>query len=221
MVSTKNLLKMDVSYPGIGIKPEITIVREYLSLVEESIERMSRNYIEKEERKNQDVPPEEYQYVYLIGEEEIPRIIRNPAFVSVYSLLESSLTQLLKYAQEKEVKSLSLKDIGRGSLLLRANKYMEMVLNYGFKYTSEQLTEISDIYKVRNFIVHSNATLDTMNDNLDKTITKLDQKGFFTSTYLGQACVTSTFLMASFSFVETALTDIMEYMESIYSIDYT
>ncbi len=207
---------MDINYPGIGIKPEITIVREYLALVEKNAERMSKAYIKKEEQKNKQFPSEEYQYIYLIGEEEIPRIIRNPAFVSIYSLLESSIYQLLNYAQGKENKNLKFKDIGRGSLLVRANKYMENVLNYEFTYSAKQLGELADIYKVRNFIVHSNAVLDTMSQDLDKTLTKLNEKGFFTSTYIGQACVSNTFLMESFEFVETALKPLMAYMEKKY-----
>lgn len=217
MASLKSILNMDVDYPGIGIKPEISIMRDYLALVESNIERIGSDYIDREEQKNNGITQEEYPYFYLIAEEEIPRIIRNPTFVSIYSLLESSISQLLEFGQKKEKRGLRFRDIGRGSLLVRANKYMENVLNYQFNFSNNQLTQLSEIYKVRNFIVHSNATLETMSNDLDKTLTRLDQKGYFNYTYMGQAGVTSLCISESFKFVETILLALMLYMENRYS----
>jgi hypothetical protein len=216
MVAISTFLNMDVNYPGIGIKPELSMVRDYLGVMESSIEKISSEYLAEEEKKNQGNDPEEYRYCYLIAEEEIPRIIRNPAFVSIYSLLESSINQLLKYGQDKENKTLSFKEVGRGSLLSRANKYMANILNYEFEFTNQQLEKVSGIYKVRNFIVHSNANLDEMTNDIDKALMKCDEKGYITSTYFVQVGVTSDFLIDSLEFVEKAIGDLMSYMERKY-----
>ncbi|GAB3289278.1 hypothetical protein [Parahaliea aestuarii] len=216
MVAITAFLNMDINYPGIGIKPELSMLRDYLGIMEISIERVGSEYIAKEEEKNRGADQDEYRYCYLIAEEEIPRVIRNPAFVSIYSLLESSISALLKYAQEKENKTLSFREVGRGSLLSRANKYMKNILNYEFEFKNIQLEKVADIYKVRNFIVHSNGSLDDMTNDVDKPLMKCDEKFYITSTYFGRAGVTSEYLIDSFDFVESSIRDLMSYMEQKY-----
>jgi len=216
MAYINNILNMDLAYPGIGIKPELSIVRAYLGLMESNIKKVADEYIEREEKKYVDSHPDEYQYCYLIAEEEIPRIIRNPSFVAIYSLLESSIVQLLKYAQEKEGKTLKFKDLCRGSLLSRANKYMESILNYDFKYSIKQLEMLANIYKIRNFIVHENADLDGMSNDMDRTLMKFDEKGYVSSTYIGRAGMSSEFLTEVYEFVESVLSELMSYMEKRY-----
>ncbi len=207
---------MDLSYPGIGIKPELSIMREYLALMESNIKKVADEYIENEESKHAGVSRDEYQYCYLIAEEEIPRVIRNPSFVAIYSLLESSISQLLKYAQEKEGKTLRFKDLCKGSLLSRANKYMESILGYEFQYSSKQLETLANIYKIRNFIVHENADLDGMSNDMDKALMEFDKKGYVSSTYIGRAGCSSKFLTEVYEFVESSLSELMGYMESRY-----
>jgi hypothetical protein len=216
MASINNrILRMDISYPGIGIKLELSMLREYIGLMEGSLERIGNEYIQREEAKNSANDPSEYQYIYLIAEEEIPRIIRNPTFVSIYSLLESAIYQLMEYGERKEKKTLHLRDIGRGSLFVRANKYMQNILSYEFQFSNQQLEVLSDFSKMRNFIVHSYASVDGMTHDVDKFLMKLDKK-FIGSAYMGQISVTGDFLNHVLEFTDQSLRSLMSYMEDRY-----
>ena len=129
MVSLHEILKMDMDYPGIEIKVELIVLQEYLDQMEAGISAVCDRYIEAELKKYEGRNYEEYQHVYVIAEDEMPRMIRLPFVVTIFTLFENSVSLLLSYAQRKEDKGLSLKDINTKSLMSGFNKYLEPQLS--------------------------------------------------------------------------------------------
>lgn len=217
MKSLTEMLHYDWDYPGIAVRPEIDILYDYLVIVESSIEEISQKYIEAEKAKSGGSEFEGYSHIYLIAEEEIPRIIRNPIFVSLHTLLESAMYRLLDYARCKEGRHASFRNIRiREALLAKANRYMESELGYTFRFSNTQIDEVSHIAKIRNFIVHENAHLDSMTNAVDAALMRCDEDGHITSTNLGQMCVSGDYLVAVHNSVRAVLEDLMQYMEKKY-----
>lgn len=217
MNSLTKILHYDWSYPGIEVRLEIDILQDYLVIVESSMREVSQKYIEAEKAKSSGSEFEEFSHIYLMAEEEIPRIVRNPIFVSLHTLLESALYRLLDYARSKEGTGASFRKVkGRDSLLVKANRYMESELGYTFRFTDTQIDEVYHIAKIRNFIVHENAHLDSMTNAVDLALMRCDEGGHITSTNLGQMCVSSHYLGIVHNLVRAVLEDLMQYMENRY-----
>lgn len=157
-------LNMDLGYPGIEINVELIVMQEYLGQMDVGVKAVCDAYLEAEIRKYEDAKYYEYQHIYSMVEEKIPRLIRLPLVVSIYTLFENSMTQLLSYAQTKESKDLSLKDINGNSIASIFNKYMKHVLGFDFKISNVAMEELSKIIKVRNCIAHANGNLSAMSD---------------------------------------------------------
>lgn len=65
MTSLDGFLNTDINYPGIEIKVELILMREYLSQMETGIQAICSNYIKEEEQKHEDEEYCEYRYIYI------------------------------------------------------------------------------------------------------------------------------------------------------------
>lgn len=216
MCSLKNLFKMDMSYPGIEIKVELFVMREYLSQLEVGIKSICDAYLEAEIKKYESAEYYEYQHVYSIAENEIPKLIRFPLVVSIYTLFENSMTQLLSYAQSKESKVLSLKDINGSTPAATFNKYIEHVLEFDFKISNRNMDELSKINKIRNCIAHANGSLSAMSTDKAKAIRALKIEGLMIESTSTQLDVSYEFLNNSLGHVERVVHELMDFMENRY-----
>ncbi len=216
MVSLKEILNLDVRYPGISIKVELIAIREYLKQLDSGVDRICDNYLVKELEKYDGAAYYEYQHVYTIAENEIPRLIRIPFSISIYSLFESSVTSLLSYAKDKEGKILSLKDIAGNSLHSRFNKYMQHVLAYSFKFDEKMMQQLSRVYKIRNVAAHANGSVAEMESKARKDFEEMltPIPGVRVDNYDLQ--VSSEYLVYALDVVENALRSLMGYMETRY-----
>ncbi|MCO7226626.1 hypothetical protein [Pleionea sp. CnH1-48] len=138
MVSLKGIFNTDANYPGIQIKVELSVIQKYLSLIETGVSSVCNKYLREEESKIDGLEYSEFSHIYQIAEDEIPRLIRTPYIVTIYTLFENSVTQLLNYAQERECKSLGLKDINGKSLQSKFNKYMAHIVLYEFEFNNNE-----------------------------------------------------------------------------------
>jgi hypothetical protein len=216
MTALNSLLDMDLSYPGIEIKVELIVMREYLGQLEVGIKSICDAYLDAEIKKYEGVEYYEYQHIYIIAEEEIPRLIRLPLVVSIYTLFENSMTQLLSYAQSKEAKGLSLKDINGRSPASTFNKYMEHVLGFDFKISNRSMDELSKINKIRNCIAHANGNLSAMSEGNAKAIRALKVTGLIIESSSLQLDVSYEFLKNSLVYVENVVRELMDFMENRY-----
>jgi hypothetical protein len=213
MVSSKGILNTDFSYPGIQIKVELTVMQEYLSHMEVGIQAACDSYLLLEENKAEG---QEYSYIYSIAEDEIPRIIRMPFLVSIYTLFENSVTHLLKYAQDKEDKVLGLKDINAKSLPSKFNKYMEHVLGYEFKFEAKSMSSLSEIIKLRNCIAHANGNLESLSMAKAEEIASMERNGTEITVTSSQLDISYNYLCQSITIIASALKSLMRYMEERY-----
>lgn len=210
-----------MGYPGIEIKVELIVMQEYLSQLEVGIKAVCDTYLETEIKKYEGAEYYEYQHIYSIAEEEIPRLIRLPLVVSIYTLFENSITQLLSYAQSKESKGLSLKDINGRSPAATFNKYMKHVLGFDFQLSITTMDELSKINKIRNCIAHANGNLSAMADDKAKEIRALKIAGLIIDPTSPQLDVSHEFLKNSMGCVENAVRELMDYMETRYDFKFS
>ncbi len=161
---------IDFSFPGIEIKVESLVLKEYISQIENGVNSICKEYIDTELNKFQGEHFSEYMHIYSIAEDELPRIIRNPIVLSIYALFESSINRLIKYCQDKENKSLQLKEMKSKSLASRANKYIEQVLLYDYKFTASDIQALSSLTAVRNCIAHANGDINQLNQKRQNKI---------------------------------------------------
>ena len=219
MVSLKNILNIDISYPGIGIKVELIVLKNYLSQMETGINSVCEGYIAQEMKNYNDSEFYEYQHVYQIAEEEMPRIIRTPFVVTIYSLFENSVIRLLDYARNKECKKLSLRDINCKSPMSGYNKYMDAVLDYKYSFSQSHMKHIKNLSKIRNFIAHGNGNISLLDEEKRKDLDKLckEYEGLnINSDHIDVSC---KYLEYAIESVELALKDLMDYMESRYKFN--
>lgn len=216
MVSLEGILKTDLSYPGIEIKVELIVLSEYLSQMEAGISSVCEKYIEKEMSEYQGCEYAEYQHIYTIAEDEMPRIIRMPFVVTIYTLFENSASSLLAYAQKKEEKELSLKDINGKSLISTFNKYMKHVLEYDFQFDNRVADNISKLNKIRNCIAHTNGSISSMSESKIKELQQVSSKTVGIDVGQRNLDISEEFLIYSMDFVCEAVGDLMKYMESKY-----
>lgn len=219
MVSLKGLLNTDCSYPGIEIKVELIVMQEYLKQIEVAINAVCSSYLENEIIKYAESEYYEYQHIYSIAEEEIPRIIKLPLVVSIYTIFENSITQLLSYAQRKEQKGLSLKDINDRLLTAKFNKYMKHVLEFDFQIPEQSIKDIGALSKVRNCIAHANGNLPAMSKEKVDELKRLKHSGVgieLTSTHID---VSYDFLNKYMASVEKIVRELMDYLETRYGFN--
>ena len=211
-----DIFKVDMSYPGIEIKVELIVLGEYLSQMETGIKATCDSYIKAEEEKITDEEFHEYKHIYDIAENEIPRIIRLPIIVSIYTLYENSVTKLLDFAQEKEEKHLSLKDINGKSITSKFNKYMAHVLNYDFEFDNEFMQNISTINKIRNNIAHTNGNIDSISKEKVDEIKLVEKMKIGVSISGNHLDVSYDFINFSMLSSSKAIKKLMAYMEAKY-----
>lgn len=222
MVSLKELIKMDLKYPGIDVSVELTVLRAYLSQMEIGIQSVCNNYIAQEMASYGDSEPWEYQHVYQIAEEEMPRIIRMPIVVMLCSVFENSVSRLLDYAKEKENKTLAPKDIKAKSKIHTYNKYMKHVLEYDFSFDEKTIQNIKRIYLVRQYVAHSNGSLANVSKEKMAQLTKISNQvdgiEFGESGTSMNIDISYRFLEESFTVIASSLKDLMQYMEVRYQL---
>ena len=219
MVSLHEILKMDMDYPGIEIKVELIVLQEYLDQMEAGISAVCDRYIEAELKKYEGRNYEEYQHVYVIAEDEMPRMIRLPFVVTIFTLFENSVSLLLSYAQRKEDKGLSLKDINTESLMSGFNKYLEHVLAYEFRFDSQAMEHIDGLQKVRNCVAHTNGNLVSMSETKIEELRKVSERIPGVTIGSRNVEVRKEFLEYSLRVVTSALENLMTYVERRYGFE--
>lgn len=207
---------MDFRYPGIEIKVELIVLQAYLSQIENGVKSVCESYISAEMKKYSDSDFHEYQHVYQIAEDEMPRIIRIPFIVTIYAIFENSVARLLDYAKMKEEKELSLKDINGKSPISTQNKYMKHVLGYEYQFSNKIMRDIGQINTVRNYIAHCNGNIGSLSEDKIKKLKSISGKVVGLSIEPDVIDISYQYLESSMHTIESSLRELMSYMESRY-----
>jgi hypothetical protein len=219
MASLHGILNMDMDYPGIEIKVELIVLREYLGQMEAGISAICSTYIEAELKKYEGCDYHEYRHIYDIAEEEMPRMIRLPFVVTIFTLFENSVGLLLSYAQQKENKALALIDIKAKSLMSGFNKYLEHVLAYEFRFSDRAMENINGLQKVRNCVAHTNGNIVSMSQSKFDDFRKISERVPGITIGSRNVEVNKEFLEHSLAVVTSALREIMKYIERRYGFE--
>ncbi len=207
---------IDFAYPGIEIKVEFIVLDEYLSQMSSSIHSICQGYLDQEIKKHEGEDYYEYQHIFSVAEEELPRIVLLPIIVSIYALFESSMARLMAYAQKKEGKGLSIKDVNGKSPAATYNKYMKHVLGYEFQILNTDMETLSAISKIRNCVAHTNGIMAAMSDEKANELHKINMAGFSIDRISEQISLTNDFNIAALKAVQGVVQNLMSYMETRY-----
>tara|TARA_R110002050_G_scaffold297886_1_gene460003 strand:+ start:1902 stop:2549 length:648 start_codon:yes stop_codon:yes gene_type:complete len=210
------ILNMDFRYPGIEIKVELIVLQAYLSQIENGVKSVCESYISAEMKKYSDSDFHEYQHIYQIAEDEMPRIIRIPFIVTIYAIFENSVARLLDYAKMKEEKELSLKDVNGKSPISTQNKYMKHVLGYEYQFSNKIIRDIGQINTVRNYIAHCNGNIGSLSEDKIKKLKSISGKVVGLSIEPDVIDISYQYLESSMHTIESSLRELMSYMESRY-----
>lgn len=210
------MLNMDFRYPGIEIKVELIALQAYLSQIENGVKSVCTSYISAEMKKYSDSDYHEYQHVYQIAEDEMPRIIRIPFIVTIYAIFENSVARLLDYAKMKEEKELCLKDINWKSPISIQNKYMKHVLGYEYQFSNKTMQDIGQINTVRNYIAHCNGNIGFLSEDKIEKLKNISEKVVGLSIESDVIDISYQYLESSMHTIESSLRELMSYMESRY-----
>jgi hypothetical protein len=217
MASLKGIFNTDVNYPGINIKVELTVINEYLERMALGVKAICDEYIKDERKKNLGLEYFEYQYIYRIAEDEIPKMIRMPFLLTINTLFENSLIQLLNFAQKKEGIKEGVKDINGKSLPSRFNKYLSDYLKYDFYIDNNEMEKIITMNKIRNIIAHTNGNLDSLSCKKSKEINLILLKNKQLTADFNQLNVSYEYLQSSMILVFSLTTRLMCFMEKKYN----
>jgi len=162
---------------------EIEALQDNLNLIKkqmQSLREENQSKFDEYCRVNKLTPndPEWYeamQRFYDNVEFIVPRFFIGSFIVSVYSVFETSVTEIAKKIQNTQRQYISLNDL-KGNFLERAKKYFDHILH--FKYYSDDNIKVTVemLADLRNAIAHANGRLEMLTKESRKNIEKWKRK---------------------------------------------
>lgn len=195
---------------------EFDALEEHLRIVEDQIERSPEEAKLRRDnkRKAQDLTPcdPEWDVLDWLCDYEIsimlPRILRNPFLISLYSAYESVVTEIAGRMQKR----LGQKTCNRNEskpFLDCAKKYYKN--NFGFRLSenNQAWERLKILAGLRNAIVHASGRMDMVRDRPKEKIQKWEEKGIGIQCDTGYIIVSGGFLSETFALVKGDLEDLI------------
>lgn len=101
---------------------------------------------------------------------EFPAILRSSLLVSVYAFFEQKLVEECKPTKN----GLTISDIKGGSIIQRAKKYIEKVMEKEFPTNNEHWMYIREVNAIRNCIVHNGSFVELNDSKLRNIINNME-----------------------------------------------
>ncbi|MBL3591805.1 MAG: hypothetical protein JMN24_18815 [gamma proteobacterium endosymbiont of Lamellibrachia anaximandri] len=165
IIDLENIMKLDMSYPGISFGYHSWALGAYLDSLENFIgiaKEQYRTRVKHELRiiKDEIYSDEHYQQklreVDEAADEHIPRYARMAAIVPLWGIFELTVTDITQYVAQREKVKIKQKEIKAGNILEQIQKYYDGILDISLPWSKIQLNEIALFYKIRNAIAHRN-----------------------------------------------------------------
>lgn len=154
----------------IEVAMELATLEEHLDMIERQIASGAREAQDSFHAQVKALEPEDEGERQLLRHERdyhievvLPRVFRNPFLVSLFSVYETSVTEVARLLQERQGKGIALDDI-RGGFLKRAKKYYRDVLQFDLSRDNERWKHLVMLLHLRNVVAHTNGRLDVGND---------------------------------------------------------
>ena len=196
----------------LGVSMELSTLETHIELIEEQITRggeaAERQFRDKRRELNCD---DETDWDLLRQERDyqvdfvLPRVLRIPFLVTLFTVYEAAVTEIASLVQEKKGIRISIDDL-KGGLLNRAQKYYGSVLEFQLSQGTQHWQRISLLFDLRNSIAHTNGRLDLVKSQRKRKI--LRNPGV--SEYLGCIVVNADFLQESFMLVKEELEGLVD-----------
>lgn len=180
-LTPEQILKLDLSYPGISFGYESWALDSYLKVLEDQIEHARAQYRLRAERQLERDRNnlEHYEYGSRLSEideaadAQIPRFFRIGAVVAIWGLFESSLTDYALYVGRREKVGISFKDIRAESFRRQIEKYFENVVRISIPWSADERERLGRLQELRNFLAHRNGRLMDLPPESEKKIKDL------------------------------------------------
>lgn len=183
-LSVKQLLDLDLDFPGISFGYESWALESYLNVLEEQISHAQDQYrlraeraLEKEKDK---LEYHEYGTKLLEIDEaannQIPRFFRIGALISIWGLFESSITDFAVYVGKREKIGLAFRDVRANNFRSQTEKYFEGVLRIQLPWSPQERERLGQLQELRNFIAHRNGRIMDLPPEKEKEVKALIAK---------------------------------------------
>ncbi|MBX9636659.1 MAG: hypothetical protein K2Q45_03820 [Nitrosomonas sp.] len=159
------------------IRHGIRDLSDYTDKIERYLESVKERIEEKNKKRNRKTEEEKDDADFIagitsrLGYERHIEIFTKSAIISIYTYLEFFLDDFCMKIHELERKSTSPRDFP-GNGIFRSRRYLDKVLFIDFVNLNPQWEKLTNLNKIRNFLVHSNGVLTTEETkvNICKTI---------------------------------------------------
>jgi hypothetical protein len=163
----KQLLNLDLSYPGISFGYESWALDSYLQVLEHQISHARDQYRLRAEREleqsKEKLAREEYwsklSQIEDAAEKQIPRFFRIGALIPIWGLFESFLSDFSLWVGKQEAAGVSFRDIRAQNFRGQIEKYFEGILRIDLPWSAEERERLGHLQELRNFIAHRNGRL--------------------------------------------------------------
>ena len=212
--------EFNVDFRLTGILLELDTLGTQLDLIEEQMDRSRKaakckleselrkiplNEFEGDDWETWDLLYEDYDYHVDVA---LPRILRSPFLISLFTVYESAATEIADLIRKKQKQQCSLDDIDiriRG-FLKRAKEYYKRVLQFKLSTSNESWKRLVLLYGLRNAMAHANGRIDMVKAEKQKERI-LSQKGV--EDRYGFIVVSGDFLKETFELVKYDLEDLV------------
>lgn len=170
--------RVEIDLRFVDLQYELLALDAYRETLEEQLvvlRRARKADIEAQLKKDGLTPddPEfhwEYESVFTLVDEIVPRFYRGPYLVALYGIFESAMEEIASYVANKKGISLRLRDISGRSPRERWSKYFRLVLNYDIGIHEKTWSELEELRELRNAISHCNGRIGLLNPSLASKI---------------------------------------------------
>jgi hypothetical protein len=142
--------------------------------------------------------------------ELLPRYFRSPFLVTLWSIVETSITEVAKYLQIKKNKKLSLKDIKGKNFIDQSDKYYRHILEFTLFQNTNILNQLDMLRILRNTIAHCNGRIDAIKENDLIKIKTFRQSYQGIDIYSNSIIFSDNFLKETYDVIKSGIFDLLD-----------
>jgi hypothetical protein len=156
-----------------------------------------------------------YQQLHDIQQIVVPRYLRGPIVISLWSCYEAGLKEVASYQQNLAKARLRLGEIRGNDFIDSAERYFDVVLRFPVDVDKPRLKRLNDLQKIRHFLVHQNGQLRlTPPDKKKQMNAVLERCGLQADDTHDVVVITASFLKQAFDDVNGSLHDLISRLRS-------
>ena len=209
-------MKINIDFRLIDVSMELHALADHYDLIEKQISLLSqaeRKALD-EYREKEKLTPDDGEWDLARQECDhkvevlLPRFFWGPFVVSLYAVLETSITEIARLIQQTQKQEIAMDDL-RGDFLERTKKYYKHILKFELPGDKNAWERVDNLVQVRHAIGHANGRLDMLKEKAKVRIAALEKRKVGISSYYNYLLVDSSFAKTSLSTVRSLLDDLV------------